>query len=90
MIDYGKTRSTVKPEPLKIDEFSVWVHTNIQPVTEAGGGMDGQEEFNGFEFNMIQYEKDEYIRMMDEKTTAVEQQLTDTQLALCEIYEGMV
>ena len=25
MVDYGKVRSTVKPDPIVIDEFSVWV-----------------------------------------------------------------
>lgn len=34
MINYGKVRSTIKPEPIVIDEFSVWQHTNIQPVSE--------------------------------------------------------
>ena len=33
MVDYGKVRSTVKPEPIVIDEFSVWQHTNIQTVS---------------------------------------------------------
>jgi hypothetical protein len=62
MIDYGKTRSTVKPEPLRIDEFSVWVHSNIEPITESDG--DDGEGFNGFEFDMVQYDKDEYIEIM--------------------------
>jgi|AGTN01.3.fsa_nt_gi hypothetical protein len=88
MIDYGKTRSTVEPETLKIDEFSVWVCSNIAPVTETD--PDGEHEFSGFEFDMVQYDKDEYIRMMDAKTALVEQQLTDTQLALCEVYEMLI
>jgi len=79
MIDYGRQRSTVKPEPRVIDENSVWVHTNIQAVEEAVG----EEVFNGYEFNMIQYTKDEYIRMLDT-------QLTDTQLALVEVYELII
>jgi len=76
MIDYGRQRSTVKPEPMVIDESSVWVHSNIQPVEETVG----EEMFSGWEFNMVQYTKDEYIRMLDT-------QLTDTQFALVEVYE---
>ena len=76
MIDYGRQRSTVKPEPRVIDENSVWVHTNIQAVEEAVG----EEVFSGYEFNMVQYTKDEYISLLDA-------QLTDTQLALVEVYE---
>lgn len=79
MIDYGRQRSTVKPEPMVIDESSVWVHSNIQPVEETVG----EEMFSGWEFNMVQYTKDEYIRMLDT-------QLTDTQLALVEVYELII
>lgn len=46
MINYGKVRSTIKPEPIVIDEFSVWQHTNIQPVSENVG-----EEMNSWALN---------------------------------------
>lgn len=58
MVDYGKVRSTVKPEPIVIDAFSVWQHTNIQAVSENVGE---ENEFVGFEYNMIQFTKDEFI-----------------------------
>lgn len=58
MVDYGKVRSTVKPEPIVIDEFSVWQNTNIQAVSENVGE---ENEFVGFEYNMIQFTKDEFI-----------------------------
>ena len=76
MIDYGKQRSTVQPEPMVLDENSVWIHTNIQAVEETVG----EEVFSGYEFDMVQYTKDEYISKLDD-------QLTDTQLALVEVYE---
>lgn len=59
MVDYGKVRSTVKPDPIVIDEFSVWVHTDIQSVSENVGT---ENEFVGYEFNMKQCDKDEYIQ----------------------------
>ena len=86
MKDFGKQRSTVSPEPMVIDEFSVWVYSDIVPIEENVG----EETFTGFEFNMIQYGKDEYIKTMAEKNSIVETQLTNTQLALAELYEGMV
>ena len=58
MVDYGKVKSTVKPEPIVIDEFSVWQNTNIQAVSENVGE---ENEFVGFEYNMIQFTKDEFI-----------------------------
>lgn len=59
MVDYGKVRSTVKPDPIVIDEFSVWVHTDIQSVSKNVGT---ENEFVGYEFNMKQFDKDEYIQ----------------------------
>ncbi|WP_392462392.1 hypothetical protein [Streptococcus parasuis] len=85
MIEHGKVKSTVAPEPLLIDEVNVWVHSNIVPVEE----VVGEETFKGFEYDMIQYEKDEYIRIMAEQNKTLGSQMTDTQLALIEIYEGM-
>jgi hypothetical protein len=86
MVDYGKVRSTVKPEPIVIDEFSVWQHTNIQAVSENVGE---ENEFVGFEYNMIQFTKDEFILQQAAHNAALQQQITDTQLALCEVYELM-
>ena len=80
MKDYGRVRSTVSPKPMVIDEFSVWIHKNITEVSENVGE---ENEFIGYEYDMIQYTKDEYIRMLDT-------QLTNVQLALVELYEGMV
>lgn len=86
MVDYGKVKSTVKPEPIVIDEFSVWQHTNIQEVSENVGA---ENEFIGYEYSMIQYTKDEFILMQSERNAELFQQITDTQLALCEMYELM-
>ena len=76
MVDYGKVRSTVKPEPIVIDEFSVWQHTDIQEISENVGE---ENEFVGYEF-ILQQATD---------NAALQQQITDTQLALCEVYELM-
>lgn len=86
MVDYGRVKSTVKPEPIVIDEFSVWQHTDIQEVSENIGA---ENEFIGYEYNMIQYTKDEFILMQSERNAELFQQITDTQLALCEVYELM-
>lgn len=86
MVDYGKVRSTVKPDEIVIDEFSVWQHTNIQEVSENVGE---ENEFVGYEFNMVQYSKDEFILQQATDNAALQQQITDTQLALCEVYELM-
>lgn len=82
MINHGKVKSTVKPENIEIDEKSVWVNSNIQSITET----HDEHEFIGYEFDVVQYEKDEYIKYITENQN---QQITDVQLALVEIYESM-
>ena len=54
MTDYGIVKSTVRPEEKVVDEYSVWVNTDI---AETAGG---------WEYHMVQYTKDEYIKLMDE------------------------
>jgi len=85
--DFGIVKSAVRPEPMVIDELSVWINTDIQETTEPGM-VDGEVE-RGFQFHMIQYPKDEYIHMMAEKNAALEGQMTDLQMALCDVYEMM-
>lgn len=87
MVDYGRVRSVVKPESIVIDDFSVWQHTDIQEISENVGE---ENEFVGYEFGMIQYTKDEFILKQSEENAALSQQITDTQIALCEIYESMM
>jgi len=64
MVNHGTVRSTVKPDVLVIDELSVWVHTNIIEVNENVGQ---ENEFTGFEFDCVQYGKDEYITKLSEE-----------------------
>lgn len=87
MKDYGRTRSTVEPKQIVVDEHSVWVHSNITKLSEE---LPEEQGFEGFEFDMVQYDKDEYILLMSDKNTDLEKQLIDTQIALCEVYELMV
>lgn len=63
MVDYGRISSTIRPEPQVIDEFSVWINSDIQEVEVTHEGDTHTE----FEFNQIQYTKDEYIKMIDDK-----------------------
>lgn len=77
MLNHGKVRATKEPENIVIDECSVWVSDNVRTVTVPD--EDGQTHTE-YEFDLKQYGKDEYIHSMDE-------QLTDAQMALCDLYE---
>lgn len=64
MEKYEKVRSTIKPESFIIDDYSVWINTNITQIEEN----IGEDKFIGFEYNQIRYMKDEYIQIMNKET----------------------
>ena len=84
MTNYGKVRSTVKPAEIVIDEFSVWENSNIKAVSENVGS---ENEFVGYEFNMVQYDKNEFILKQAKENSELSEQITQTQVALCDVFE---
>ncbi|RHL88592.1 hypothetical protein [Dorea formicigenerans] len=80
MIDYGKQKSTVRPEELELTETKVFVSSNITEVSEDE--TDGQPGFTGYEFDLIEYDKDEYIKIQAEKNESLQNQVEVTQEAL--------
>lgn len=86
MTDFGRQRSTIKPEEMTIDDYSVWVASDITQVSELPI-LEQESGFEGYEYSLKQYSKDEYIQMLSDKNAALEEQVTDTQVALCEVYE---
>lgn len=83
MVDHGIVKSAVRPEEKVVDDYSVWLATDITENTIS----DDDGERTEFEYHLVQYTKDEYIKLIDEKNAELEEQLTDTQLALCDVYE---
>lgn len=88
MINHGLVRSTIEPEPKEIDAYSVWVNTNIREIQVQYEEEEGTHI--EYEFNQIQYSKDEYIKMIDDRNAELESAITDTQLALVDVYEMIV
>lgn len=86
MIEHGLVRAAVAPEAVVVDANSVWVSENIQEVTV----QDEQGERTEYEFSLTQYTKDEYIRLLIQSNETLEMNITNTQLALCEVYEMMI
>lgn len=87
MKEYGKQRSTVKPIELELTETKVFVNSDIVQVNEPGTAE--QPGFTGYEFDLIEYDKDEYIKIQAEKNADLENEITQAQIAMCEIYEMM-
>ena len=77
--------STEQAQPFIVNKDTVYVHTNIvQATDEDGNVVDGL-----YVYDEVQYTKDEYIQIMAEKNETLERDLTDTQLAIAEIYESL-
>ena len=77
--------STEQAQPLIVNKDTVYVHTNIVQATDK----DGNVIDNLYVYDEVQYTKDEYIQIMAEKNETLERDLTDTQLAIAEIYESL-
>lgn len=83
MKEYGLTISTAEPKEVEFTESKVFVATDIEQITVT---MD-EQEVHEYQFNLMEYDKDEYIKIISEMNKELEQQMTDTQLALCDVYE---
>ena len=79
MKNYGKTECDVRPESVTVDECSVWVANN---VTEVEKEIEGETRIS-YEYNLTQYDKDEYIKFkLDEQSDAI--------LELADLIGGML
>lgn len=89
MINHGKVESAVKPANTVMDEFSVWIASDIEEVTKTVGDDNGTES-TFYTYDLVQYTKDEYIAKVSESNKNLEAQLLETQSGLTEIYEQML
>ena len=78
MINHGTQYSAVRPKEIEMTENSVFIATNITPYSKE----IEDHTINGFQYNYIQYTKDEYI-------IKLHNDIIETQLALCDIYETL-
>lgn len=85
MKDYGKVISSVIPPEQYIDDYSVWIATEIKPITAQ---ILEDKPFNGYEYNLVQYDKNEYIDMLSNRYKNLEDEISDIELAMCDLYEG--
>lgn len=88
MKQYGTQRSTVKPEDVEITESRVFSYEDITEIKVKNPESD--DEITMYEFILTEYDKDEYIRIQAEKNASLEEQMTQTQVALCDVYEMLV
>lgn len=85
MKQYGTQRSTMKSEDVEVTESKVFSYENITEIKVKNPESD--DEVTMYEFTLTEYDKDEYIRIQAEKNASLEEQMTQTQVALCDVYE---
>ena len=85
MKDLGIVQSTVKPSEVDIKDTKVFIASDIKEVKEEG--TDGQPGFEGYSYNLKEYDKDEYIKSLQDKNAELEDETTQVLVALTEIYE---
>lgn len=74
--------SEAQAKDIIISVDTVYVHSDIKKVQKKD-----EKDPDVWEYHEIQYDKDEYIELIAEKNKTLEKQVTDTQLALTELYE---
>ncbi len=92
MQKYVNVRSTAETvQAMEVDEYHVVLNNGITEIHEEPKDGEMESGFNGWEIaEQIIYDKDEYIKVISEKNSSLEQQATDLQLALTEVYEMML
>lgn len=78
MIDYGRQFGFVEPQEVEFTDTSVFVASNIQPKSK------NVEDFqiNGYEYNLVQYTKDEYLMKQANSIAALQQELAAAKILL--------
>lgn len=85
MKDLGIVQSTERPSDVDIRETKIFVASDIKEVHEKK--TDEQPGFDGYSYNLKEYDKDEYIKSIQAKNAELEDETTQVQVALTEVYE---
>jgi len=80
MKDFGMTIKDTRPEGVEITELKVFVATDIE---EVDAELDDGQRHKEFHFNLVEYDKDEYIQLL-------QQQVQETQDGLVELVDLLV
>lgn len=97
MITYGEVHSNIRPEDIDVRETMVFVATDIEEdeiiYSDSDFSYEQEEDVindqkeRGYKYNLIGYDKNEYIRLISTKNKQLENELANAQMALCELYE---
>lgn len=85
MKDYGTVTSSVEPQELEVNDLVVRVASDI---TEIDTEIEG-EATTQYQYHLVEYDKDEYIKLMSGIQAQNTSDIDDCMVALTEIYEAM-
>ena len=78
MKNYGKVQSLNQPQEIEIKEEKVFLASNIQPYTTI---VEDKEE-SGYEYDYVEYTKDEYIKLLSQQSQRLEEELAAAKVLL--------
>lgn len=81
MFGHGKVQSAIRPSAIEIDEYSVWVAENITETMVENDVL--------YEYDLVQYTKDEYIKLLVERDLTKADAILDLSTIVAELIGGM-
>ncbi len=78
MIDYGKQFGFTHPQETEITGTSVFIASNIEEVTRE----IEEHQITGYEYDLVQYTKDEYLIRQANHIAALEEELAAAKILL--------
>lgn len=81
MREWGMVESDTRPEGVQITELKVFTNTDIEEIEVYS--EDGEKK-RGFRFTQTEYEKDEYIALLNEQV----QEVQDGMVELADLIVG--
>lgn len=78
MKNYGKVQSSTQPPEIEFTETKVFVASNIESFSQNLGGY----EENGYTYDYVEYNKDEYIQLLSQQSQRLEEELAAAKILL--------
>ena len=79
MKEYKKVRSSARPQEIEITNNAVYLAKNIAPYEEQ---LEGGRVVEGFEYDCLEYTKDEYLVYQNEQLAELQQELQAAKILL--------
>lgn len=87
MKSYPNTQSTISPQEFEVNPYRVFVAKNIQFIEVEE--QEDPQQISYYQYDLYEYTPEEYIEILKQQNDDLNQEVLDTQMALCDIYEAM-